>query len=556
MGHPAPDNVSLSLTIDVATMPPNWRPDGGPDGHDEFLNQMASRKQLDSESQRPAPLSAEEHAAHRKQLAGVEFVQPKFSDEHEINLTGIFGKWKRYCTEGQVGEWETTLLNVSRELMMDFFLFVCESYNVRSWGTSKVYIRQFFEMYTTVSGNFMNRNHAKALYHYHDRILIPRFRLRPPNVDGKPVVSAAELEIIVAFNIAYDTSTFPSERQRIQIWGCYLLLCYTGARPGELVEAARKEPKDGSRKELFRGKLPISPEIDADDDVAPDKTSQELDNLLSREPLERGRTKALCYEDICMMIVRHPESGRTIPAMAIKFVHHKGADRKPKPTIFYFTPTQKQSLCVVSLLISLALHDQAFAAENLTNAASVLQTKVVRGTESTPLRWKKTMLKIPVFRRLTRDGMVSGNQAMLYSTLRDIIRNQSLDAGFEKHWTPKFFRRGAGNAANGKATAAVRDQIMRHDPRFTTFHNAYLNEKVVFDIQNTFLGEQTEDQLYKLFAHVSLTRDPRATRDMVPDAVWENMPPDPEITALRQRRAELKGDSYLVQGHEHEEEVR
>ena len=39
---------------------------------------------------------------------------------------------------------------------------------------------------------------------------------------------------------------------------------------------------------------------------------------------------------------------------------------------------------------------------------------------------------------------------MLYSTLRDIIRNQSLDAGFEKHWTPKFFRRGAGNAANGK----------------------------------------------------------------------------------------------------------
>ena len=74
---------------------------------------------------------------------------------------------------------------------------------------------------------------------------------------------------------------------------------------------------------------------------------------------------------------------------------------------------------------------------------------------------------------------------------------------------------------------------MRYNPRFTTFHNAYLNEKVVFDIQNTFLGEQTEDQLYKLFTHVSLTRDPRATRDIVPDAVWENMLPDPEITALR-----------------------
>ena len=76
----------------------------------------------------------------------------------------------RYCTEKQVGEWEATLRNVSRELAMDFFLFVCESYNVRSWGSSKVYIRQFQEMYTTITGKFMNRNHARDLYHV--RILL------------------------------------------------------------------------------------------------------------------------------------------------------------------------------------------------------------------------------------------------------------------------------------------------------------------------------------------------------------------------------------------------
>jgi hypothetical protein len=45
------------------------------------------------------------------------------------------------------------------------------------------------------------------------------------------------------------------------------------------------------------------------------------------------RPKALCYEDIQMMIVRHPTTGRCMPAMAIKFVHHKGADNKPKPYI-------------------------------------------------------------------------------------------------------------------------------------------------------------------------------------------------------------------------------
>lgn len=46
--------------------------------------------------QGPAPLYAEEHAAHRKQLQGVRSIKLKYSDKHEINVTGIFSKWKRY----------------------------------------------------------------------------------------------------------------------------------------------------------------------------------------------------------------------------------------------------------------------------------------------------------------------------------------------------------------------------------------------------------------------------------------------------------------------------
>ncbi|RYP03294.1 hypothetical protein DL764_005235 [Monosporascus ibericus] len=433
-------------------MPARMRPDGGQDVHRKFLNQFACRKS-NSATQRPSPLSAEEHAAHRKQLEGIHFVQSKFSAEHEINVTGIFGKWKRYCTEKDVGEWKVTLQNIGRELIMDFFLFVCESYKVRSWGTSKVYIRQFQEFYTTVT-----------------------------------------------------------------------------ARPAELVNGERRDPKDGSRKELFHLKAgTYFEQVAADDDIAPDKVSQKLYSLLSRETEGRGRPKALCYEDIMMMMVRHPQTGQTIPAMAIKFIHHKGADRKPKPTIFFFTPTKKQTFCA---------------------------TKIVGGNQSTPLRWKDSKLKTPVFRRFRRDGTFEGEKAMLYSTLRDAMKQQSLDAGFERHWTPRFCRRGASNAANGSASDAVRDQMMRHDPKFATFHGAYLNEMVQFDMQNTFLGEQAEDQLYKLFAHVSLTRDPRAVRDMVPEEVWANMEPDPEIVALEQRRTALKGGSYQVQDQRNEAEVR
>ncbi|RYP47628.1 hypothetical protein DL768_006344 [Monosporascus sp. mg162] len=306
-------------------------------------------------------------------------------------------------------------------------------------------------------------------------------------MDGKPVIGAADLKVIATFNIVYDTCLFPSERQRIQLWSCYLLLSYTGARPVELVNGERRDPKDGSRKELFYPKAgTYSEQVAADDDIAPDKVSQKLYNLLSREIKGRYRPKALCYEDIMMMMVRHPQTGQTIPAMAIKFIHHKGTNRKPKPIIFFFTPTKKQTFYAVSAIIALALHDEAFIAPNLTDAVSVLQTKIV----------------------------------------------------------------------GGNVSDAVRDQIIRHNPKFATFHGVYLNEMVQFDMQNTFLGKQAEDQLYKLFTYVSLTRNPRAVKDMVPEEVWANIEPDPEIIALEQRRIALKGGSYQVQDQRNEVEVR
>lgn len=97
---------------------------------------------------------------------------------------------------------------------------------------------------------------------------------------------------------------------------------------------------------------------------------------------------------------------------------------------------------------------------------------------------------------------------------------------------------------------------MRHDPQFATFHHAYLNEIANFDMQNAFLEEEKECQLFRLFAHVSLTRDPRATADMVPEEVWANLAPDPEIVELEEERARLKQGHYRIEGHEDEERIR
>lgn len=118
-----------------------------------------------------------------------------------------------------------------------------------------------------------------------------------------------------------------------------------------------------------------------------------------------------------------------------------------------------------------------------------------------------------------------------------------------------------GNHANrisppGDAPDSVRDQMMRHDPQFVTFHNAYLNEIANFDLQNAFLEEEKESELFRLFAHVSLTRDPRATSDMVPEEIWANLLPDPEIVELEEQRAQLKQGKYRIEGHKEEEKIR
>ncbi|KAI1086032.1 FluG domain-containing protein, partial [Rostrohypoxylon terebratum] len=44
--------------------------------------------------------------------------------------------------------------------------------------------------------------------------------------------------------------------------------------------------------------------------------------------------------------------------------------------------------------------------------------------------------------------------------------------------------------------------------------------------------------------------------DIVPDEVWDQLPPDPEITALEARRDQLRGGRYRYRGTEHEQEIR
>ncbi|KAK3940940.1 FluG domain-containing protein [Diplogelasinospora grovesii] len=540
----------------MAPRPPPLPPAGH---HADFIRRFTERESQNRITKRPKALTAAQHAALREQLKDVHFLKPDYAANTKVNVAGILRKWKRYCeTAKLVGSWQEVINKADRAMTMDFLFHLCEAYKIKSWGTSWEYFRQYKQLCASATGRYMDRNDSREVLKWHDAVLVALFDLQPPNSREKGVADSGDLLALLTFNIAYDTDICPTERHRIQRAGCYIGLACTGARAAEFVDNERKKPKDGCWEELFGPKsIGASSDDDGkDEEMALDDDSRLLEELLSQETAGRGRPKALCYEDILLMVVRHPETGEDVLAMSIKFITTKEqTTSQSRKTIFFFTPTRRLIFCLISVIVSLAIADRAFHAPSLTSARRVFETKNLGPVKCTPLRWKEEWLKRPVFRRFN-GPIVSEDEPLQYHKLRDDMGRQSLDSGSEKEMEPKDWRRGAANKANGKAPDAVRDQMMRHDPKWATFNSAYINENVQFHLQNAVLDEPTEDSLIGMVSHIGLMRDPRASKDMVPDEVWDDLEPDPEIVALEAEREQLKGGRYRIKGTENEQRIR
>ncbi|KAK3682380.1 FluG domain-containing protein [Podospora appendiculata] len=529
----------------------------------DFVRQFtAKQKRI---AKQPKALTADQREALLKQLEVTQFLQPDYADGTKINIAGVLRKWKRYCAFINKGHWQDVIKDADRARAMVFLDYICETYRIKSWGTSWQYFRLYKQLYASVTGRIHGHERqqrsqkANAPCKWHDAILVPKYNIQPPCSHGKDVANADTLLVLLTFNIRYDTGIFPWEGHRVQLPGCYLGLAFTGARPAEFVDREKRGDDDECLKEIFSQNAIRS--IPDDENRAPDEHSRLLEDMISQEYEGRGRPKALCYEDILLMVVRHPETGKDILAMSIRLAHHKGMDNNPKPTIFFFTPTRRLIFCFISVIVSLAVYDRAFAVSKFTSVREVFQARNRGPVKCTPLRWKEEWLKRPVFRQYIESIAEEESderkyQPLPYRRLHYDMERQSLDAGEENKIEPKAWRRGAANAADGNASDAVRDQMMRHDPKWATFNSAYINEKVGFHLQNAFLEEPTEDGLLAMLSHIGLMRDPRASKDMVPDEVWELMPPDPQIEALKAERARLRGGRYRIKGSEHEGKIR
>lgn len=175
----------------------------------------------------------------------------------------------------------------------------------------------------------------------------------------KPVFGVDDLLLLLIYYWARDTSTFSTERQRVQFPLILLILFATGCRPAELVDAKTKKNKK-NKKQRWPGlehddagagqvkdggfeDAEMSAEADLGFDNDHDSAVADLgsendgdgsddDVNMSDVGMELREFKALCYEDVRLLVVRNPIAGEPdVRAMEVKLAHHKGADRRPKP---------------------------------------------------------------------------------------------------------------------------------------------------------------------------------------------------------------------------------
>ncbi|KAK3693261.1 hypothetical protein B0T22DRAFT_496122 [Podospora appendiculata] len=378
-----PPPAALDTQPAIVTMPARCPPQPLAGRSADFVQQFTAKQRAAGEwiAKQPKALTADQREALLKQLEATQFLQPDYADGIKINIAGLLRKWKR---------------------AMVFLDYICETYRIKSWGTSWQYFRLYKQLYATVTGRFMNTNDSKE---------VKKYNIQPPCSHGKYVTNADTLLVLLTFNIRYDTSIFPWEGHRVQLPGCYLGLAFTGARPAEFVD---REKRNAIRS------------IPDDENKAPNEHSRLLEDMISQEYEVRGRPEALCYEDILLMV----------------------------PTIFFFTPIRRLIFCFISVIVSLAVYDRVFAVSKFTSIREVFQARNRAPVKCTPLRWKEEWRKRPVFRQYNESIAEEESderkyQPLPYRKLHYDMERQSLDAGEENKIEPKAWRRGAANAADG-----------------------------------------------------------------------------------------------------------
>jgi hypothetical protein len=112
-------------------------------------------------------------------------------------------------------------------------------------------------------------------------------------------------------------------------------------------------------------------------------------------------------------------------------------------------------LCPISHILAIAIKDNAIKVDGFTHAEPFFTSNLQDPTKAVLVHWKPEKLKVPIFRQAVRtsDGLVtSEHKALRYSTFMFHLDRLGWAAGFAQKLTSYCFRRGTGNAVDGKSS--------------------------------------------------------------------------------------------------------
>ena len=98
--HSTPDTRNLSTqtqTLNAIAMPARCQPQPR-DRNADFVRRFTAKQRAardDQIAKQAKALTADQHAAFRKQLEMIDFLPPPYTDATKINIVGILRKWKR-----------------------------------------------------------------------------------------------------------------------------------------------------------------------------------------------------------------------------------------------------------------------------------------------------------------------------------------------------------------------------------------------------------------------------------------------------------------------------
>ncbi|KAH8585592.1 hypothetical protein B0O99DRAFT_696323 [Bisporella sp. PMI_857] len=250
----------------------------------------------------------------------------------------------------------------------------------------------------------------------------------------------------------------------------------------------------------------------------------------------------LRYRDIIVTLLRDPNGGphRTLIEFTCEFTKTFLGVKDPIKFVLpeiIFDPSLVLSPHVS--LIGLIFADGAFAAPNLKCAAQLSTLDIRPGLQQLELRFKPSILDVPIFRKSIKTGYgyeISPDQCLTYPTLLSLMKIIGLILGLLQPTRPYCLRYNAGNEFNQSkdVSDALQNMMLQH-ARIETFIKHYLPRRSG-DVRAIVSGYEPQKDLLRAAGRMTRWIDPNRPQFLSPEQV-QSVDKNPRLCQLLAQRA-------------------